>query len=181
MQDLGRGFCFGCWTTKGGLQSVCGKCRVGACQKCRALWAEKRKYGATIDEAGLMVNQSNICFCGGHLTPRGAAAYDRKVRCALYAEILSFNCLYTHMIRCSFFYSLICLFMHGSCIHSFHLLLFHLLNHASAHAPARSCTHSCTCSLTHSPTHSPAHPLTHSLTCSPTHSLSHSLTHSLTH
>ena len=78
-QDLGRGFCFGCWTTKGGLQSVCGKCRVGACQKCRALWEDKRKHGATVDESGLMVNQSNICFCGGHLTPRGAAAYDRKV------------------------------------------------------------------------------------------------------
>ena len=64
---------------------MCGKCRVGACQKCRALWAEKRMFGATIDEAGLMVNQSNICFCGGHLTPRGAAAYDRKVACALYS------------------------------------------------------------------------------------------------
>lgn len=91
VQDLGRGFCVGCWTTKGGLQSVCGKCRVGACQKCRALWEEKRKYGATTDEAGLMVNQSNICFCGGHLTPRGAAAYDRKVGCALNAESISFS------------------------------------------------------------------------------------------
>ena len=160
MQDLGRGFCFGCWTTKGGLQSVCGKCRVGACQKCRALWADKRKHGATTDEAGLMVNQSNICFCGGHLTPRGAAAYDRKVGCAPYAETFLFTCLCSHATSFSFFYLLICL----SCMH---LCI-------DVHSYSICCSFGFE-SCTRSPTPQSYSPTL--LTHPTTHSLSHSLTH----
>jgi len=79
MQVLSRGTCSGCWNERSTLQSLCGRCRVGACQACRKQWAVQRLHGTHANDAGLLVHQANVCFCGAHLTPRGAAVYDRKV------------------------------------------------------------------------------------------------------
>ena len=79
LQVLFRGTCNGCWNVRNTLQSECGKCKVRACKACRDKWAEQRQHGRHADPAGLYVPQANVCFCGAHLTPRGAAAYSRKV------------------------------------------------------------------------------------------------------
>ena len=81
MQVLGRGICNGCWNVRSTLQSECGKCKVGACKACRDQWALQRRQGTHATEEGLLVHQANVCFCGAHLTLRGAALYDRKVGC----------------------------------------------------------------------------------------------------
>ena len=78
-QVLGRGICNGCWNVRSSLQSECGRCKVGACKACREQWARQRRQGTHANDAGLLVHQANVCFCGAHLTPRGAALYDRKV------------------------------------------------------------------------------------------------------
>ncbi|KAL0042953.1 hypothetical protein WJX79_004845 [Trebouxia sp. C0005] len=77
-QVLGRGICNGCWNVRSSLQSECGRCKVGACKACREQWACQRRQGTHANDAGLLVHQANVCFCGAHLTPRGAALYDRK-------------------------------------------------------------------------------------------------------
>lgn len=74
-----QGTCNGCWNVRTALHSECGKCKVGACKDCRGKWAEQRLHGTHANDAGLLVHQANVCFCGAHLTPRGAALYDRKV------------------------------------------------------------------------------------------------------
>jgi len=48
-------------------------------------WARQRRQGTHANDAGLLVHQANVCFCGAHLTPRGAALYDRKVGSATWA------------------------------------------------------------------------------------------------
>ena len=78
-QVLFKGTCNGCWNVRSTLQSECGKCKVGACKACQDKWAQQRQHGKHANEAGLYVPQANVCFCGAHLTPRGAAAYSRKV------------------------------------------------------------------------------------------------------
>ncbi|DBB11232.1 TPA: hypothetical protein ACH3X3_006675 [Trebouxia sp. C0006] len=77
-QVLGRGICNGCWNVRSSLQSECGRCKVGACKTCREQWARQRRQGTHANDEGLLVHQANVCFCGAHLTPRGAALYDRK-------------------------------------------------------------------------------------------------------
>lgn len=77
-QVLFKGTCNGCWNLRSTLQSECGKCKVGACKACRDKWAQQRQHGKHANEEGLFVPQANVCFCGAHLTPRGAAAYSRK-------------------------------------------------------------------------------------------------------
>ena len=89
LQVLGRGICNGCWNVRSSLQSECGRCKVGACKTCREQWARQRRQGTHANEAGLLVHQANVCFCGAHLTPRGAALYDRKVVTATHTTFLS--------------------------------------------------------------------------------------------
>ena len=78
-EERGEDECYGCFTVGGSLQSLCGKCKVWACPVCEAKWAKQRKRGIHAHDAGLVVHQANLCFCGSHLTPRGEALYNRKV------------------------------------------------------------------------------------------------------